>query len=350
VFADSGSASVYQSALSAYQAKEYLETVHLTELAVKLDPTLWQAWQLDGNARMALGDANGAEVAYHYALQLNPANHDLQQYVDQVSRGRGRPPADQVESQSSSVLVPSTSKGPGRLSVELGPSFTAPRLSAARHALNELNDKAVSGIVSSGGSAKGSVAMPSVVPQMYLRTTVHVYGGLYMMLLAKYAFPVSIVKNLSIQYPSLAVNDEARFTLSTLQLMAGAGYSLGSASTIHGEGMLSLGWEHVGMELKDVSTETMPLSRTSEYSVPYSGSVLAIEMGAVALYPVTSHIEAVLEIHYLLANLAALKATRNVDGIVHVVRGDPYRTIFNQAPVRWDLGGIGAGMGARYHF
>lgn len=80
--ADAAADQAYQAGLAAYTAADYPSAIKNAEAAVAADPKLWQAWQLDGNARYALGDKAGAATVYQYALQINPDNHQLKMLLD----------------------------------------------------------------------------------------------------------------------------------------------------------------------------------------------------------------------------------------------------------------------------
>ena len=77
---------LYEAGLESYKTGEYNKSIEQAELATKTDPKLWQAWQLDGNARIAIGDKNGALVVYKYALGIEPNNPDLARYVEQLEQ------------------------------------------------------------------------------------------------------------------------------------------------------------------------------------------------------------------------------------------------------------------------
>ena len=85
--ADPAAEAAYQAALAAYNAQNYAESVRQAEAATAADPRHWQAWQLDGNARVALGDTANAITVYRYALGINPDNPQLKAYVDQLAGG-----------------------------------------------------------------------------------------------------------------------------------------------------------------------------------------------------------------------------------------------------------------------
>ncbi len=77
-------AADYAAGVAAYSAQDYQTAVAKAEAAVAADPKNWQAWQLDGNARYALGDKAGAVTVYKYALQMNPDNPQLKSFVDSL--------------------------------------------------------------------------------------------------------------------------------------------------------------------------------------------------------------------------------------------------------------------------
>lgn len=85
--ADAASDQEYQAAVAAYTAADYQGAIKQAEAAVAADAKNWQAWQLDGNARYALGDKAGAVTVYKYALQINPGNAQLKTFVDSLEGG-----------------------------------------------------------------------------------------------------------------------------------------------------------------------------------------------------------------------------------------------------------------------
>src|SRR5688572_27420912 len=68
------SLSCYLAALERYAQADYPAVLAQTAAAVEDDPRMWQAWQLAGNARLALGDLRGAMTDYRRALDLHPDN------------------------------------------------------------------------------------------------------------------------------------------------------------------------------------------------------------------------------------------------------------------------------------
>ncbi len=76
---------LYQQAVAQYNAGDYRGAIKNAEAAAQADPQHWQAWQVDGNARYALGDKQGALTVYQYSLRINPNNPQLKSFVDQLS-------------------------------------------------------------------------------------------------------------------------------------------------------------------------------------------------------------------------------------------------------------------------
>src|SRR6476646_9183922 len=85
--------ALYQSAVAKEAAKDHAGAIKDAEAAAAADPALWQAWQVDGNARIALGDQAGAIACYRNALQVNPNNPSLKAYVDQLAGAPAAAPA-----------------------------------------------------------------------------------------------------------------------------------------------------------------------------------------------------------------------------------------------------------------
>jgi len=85
---DTGDAAnlLYQEAVTAYNSGDYSTAIARAEAAVQANPGLWQAWQVDGNARLALGDKTGALTVYKYALGIEPNNPSLASYVEQLEK------------------------------------------------------------------------------------------------------------------------------------------------------------------------------------------------------------------------------------------------------------------------
>ena len=95
VAADPQADQLYQSAVTKYGAADYQGAIKDAEAAVALDPGNWQAWQVDGNARYALGDQTGALTVYRYALQGNPNNPQLKAFVDSLAGAASPAPSAQ---------------------------------------------------------------------------------------------------------------------------------------------------------------------------------------------------------------------------------------------------------------
>lgn len=91
--ADPRADALYQAAVAKYGAADYQGAIKDAEAAVALDPQNWQAWQLDGNARYALGDKTGAVTVYRYSLQVNPNNPQLKAFVDSLAAPAQAAPA-----------------------------------------------------------------------------------------------------------------------------------------------------------------------------------------------------------------------------------------------------------------
>lgn len=77
--------SAYQSASAAYTAGRNAEARDQAAAVVAVDPAHWQAWQLLGNCRFALGDRPGAVEAYRKSLELHPDNPALKTFVDSLN-------------------------------------------------------------------------------------------------------------------------------------------------------------------------------------------------------------------------------------------------------------------------
>lgn len=139
----------YPQALAQYEARHYVESIQLSEAAATADPTLWQAWQLDGNARSALGDTAGALVAYHRAMRINPDNPELKAYVEALESRTDGPSREALVGDPSgapakdpSTITPAARtlrKGHVLIGVLGGASFGAPRqLNASRQSFLDL--------------------------------------------------------------------------------------------------------------------------------------------------------------------------------------------------------------------
>ncbi len=77
----SGPTGTYEEALALYTAKDYAAVRDRAQALVAGDPKHWQAWQLLGHARYALGETPGALEAYGQSLALNPDNAELKDWV-----------------------------------------------------------------------------------------------------------------------------------------------------------------------------------------------------------------------------------------------------------------------------
>ena len=89
----------YQAARAQYDAGNYDAAIGKAQAAILADPEHWQAWQLIGSARHALGDVRGAIRAYHRSLRINPDNPTLEAFVERQSRRR-TPRGTQYEPQT----------------------------------------------------------------------------------------------------------------------------------------------------------------------------------------------------------------------------------------------------------
>ena len=69
----------YWAAMDAFRLGDYLATIELAERAAEADPRMGKAWELDGHARLALGDLRGAMTVYRYALDLVPDYPELEE-------------------------------------------------------------------------------------------------------------------------------------------------------------------------------------------------------------------------------------------------------------------------------
>ena len=75
---------LYASEAELYTAGRYAEALAKGEEAVKARPEFWQAWQVLGNAKYALGDQPGALAAYRKSLEIYPGNSRLKSFVDSL--------------------------------------------------------------------------------------------------------------------------------------------------------------------------------------------------------------------------------------------------------------------------
>lgn len=89
--------------MAKYNARDYRGAVQYAEAAVQGDPTHWQAWQLDGNARYALGDKKGALTVYKYSLQVNPNNPQLKGFVARLESELGVTPASAPQAAAATI-------------------------------------------------------------------------------------------------------------------------------------------------------------------------------------------------------------------------------------------------------
>jgi Flp pilus assembly protein TadD len=75
----------YQGSVAQYGAGDYAGALAKASAAVQSNQNYWQAWQMVGNCRYALGDKPGAIEAYQHSLQLNPANDQLKGFLQQLT-------------------------------------------------------------------------------------------------------------------------------------------------------------------------------------------------------------------------------------------------------------------------
>lgn len=74
----------YQAGVRLYQAKQYDQALRYFGASLKLDNRQATVYQAVGNCYYAKGDKAHAVQYYKYALQLNPSNSPLQQFVAQI--------------------------------------------------------------------------------------------------------------------------------------------------------------------------------------------------------------------------------------------------------------------------
>ncbi len=80
-----------RAAQDRFDRGKYNEAIRYAEAAANADPRRWEAWRLDGDARLALGDREGALTVYAYSLFINPEQPDLRKQVGSVATST-RPP------------------------------------------------------------------------------------------------------------------------------------------------------------------------------------------------------------------------------------------------------------------
>lgn len=78
-------AASYERALAAYAGADHAAAIREAQAAVRADPGHWQAWQLLGNSRYALGDRAGALAAYDRSLAIHGDNPELRAWRDRVA-------------------------------------------------------------------------------------------------------------------------------------------------------------------------------------------------------------------------------------------------------------------------
>lgn len=80
-----GADAAYREGVELYAAQRHEDARRKAAAAVAADPAHWQAWQLLGNCRLALGERADALDAYRRSLDLHPDNPTLRSFVDQLA-------------------------------------------------------------------------------------------------------------------------------------------------------------------------------------------------------------------------------------------------------------------------
>jgi len=75
----------YQESVTLYGAGNYPGALEKAGAAIRANSGHWQAWQMVGNCRYAMGDKTGAIEAYRYSLKLNPSNDQLKGFLRELT-------------------------------------------------------------------------------------------------------------------------------------------------------------------------------------------------------------------------------------------------------------------------
>lgn len=72
----------YEQGLEAYKQEDYDTAIRYFNQSIKYNPNIWQSHQYIGSSYLALGDEENAKEAYEKALELNPENTQLREWLE----------------------------------------------------------------------------------------------------------------------------------------------------------------------------------------------------------------------------------------------------------------------------
>jgi tetratricopeptide (TPR) repeat protein len=367
-FADTTAAGSYQSAMDAYALKNYQEAIIQAEAAVKADPTLWQAWQLDGNARMALGDRTGAIAVYQYALQQHPDNPELRAYIAQLESQQS---GQSATTRNASVGSLSTGNGgaakaseenslhsrsaDGEQTTRLGRSISL----GARYymvSLSEINEF-FTGLVDRLNAAStstdvinASLKMPAGIISLELEAEYPIVKPFGALVRLDYGLPASIVYLVESYGSSFNVTQKYTFKLTTLQAVLGISGQFPVTKKLAFGASLVGGWLRLNVAEVYEHIETAPMTDHSGSTHDFAGSAPAFEFRCNAVYALAKHVDVILDAGYEYAKVNWVKATEDAPAPFGTKKGDIYPREHSGTPVPWDLSGMGAHLALRYRF
>ncbi len=72
----------YRKGLELYKHQDYDNAIKEFNKSIASNPSLWQSYQYIGSCYLALDNQDGAKKAYRKALELNPSNEQLRQWLE----------------------------------------------------------------------------------------------------------------------------------------------------------------------------------------------------------------------------------------------------------------------------
>ncbi len=361
---------LYQSALAKYNAKDYRGAVGDAEAAAAADPRHWQAWQLDGNARVSLGDTTGAVAAYRNSLSINPDNPGLKAYVDSLAPAAAQPvpvqpaaaqpaAAQSAPAPAQPVAAPARREDePAGMRIAVAGGWRMVGLKELEAVFREAYQPGVDATVAAGDSASLAITRPGGMAEVVIEVT-RPLPALPLLAGARigYAPPVEFIANVSYASSTESQSRKNVIGLSTITVLAGGVWRAGAPGGVRlrvggwaGWGLLDMEWQVT----EDYTSSTGPiLLLHSEGIGIFTGGGPIVSAELEAAYPLSRGFEVFLSAGFTYFVVPSAVTSEDVDfdmdGTPDAKAGEGLVDADDKA-VPYDFTGAGGRAGVRFLF
>ncbi len=366
---------LYQAALAKYNAKDYRGAITDAEAAASADPAHWQAWQLDGNSRYAIGDSAGALTAYRYSLRINPNNPSLKAFVDAQTPAAATPapvqPAAQPATTTPAATTPTASQPsvarpsvsaeePRGLRVSVYGGYGMVSLKELVGVFHGMYDERVADLKAAGNTASATYGKPSGGITAGLEATRTLgdlplgYGVRGEVLLLD-----DVTSSYSGSTPSGSYRETDEYALgfSVIRIYAGGWARATTLGPLRLRADLWAGWTLLSIDWMNHWTQTYESfpafneDQTGKMRLTGAGPAATVELELA--WPLSKRFELFLKAGYTYCKVPTALADQNYDldgdGDVDAVAGEVL-VDDDDKPIPYDLSGAGGRLGVQYFF